>query len=147
MNTTRPDSIGGTNVPIAWPNMWLSGRRFRNRMGRNGRVYFLYFAISRSIGTMFARMFLCVRTTPLGSAVAPEVKMISAVVVGSRFAARGARRVSGSLVASGFDLNSSGRFQIGRAFPSAVASTVSPTRIAFASTMPATFCRKSGDVR
>jgi len=55
---------------------------FRNRIGRNGRAYFLYFAISRSIGTMFARMFLCVRTTPFGSAVAPEVKMISAVVVG-----------------------------------------------------------------
>ena len=80
MKTTSPGSIGGTNVAIACPNMWLSGSRFRNRIGRNGRAYFLYFAISRSIGTMFARMFLCVRTTPLGSAVAPEVKMISAVV-------------------------------------------------------------------
>ena len=83
MKTTTPGSIGGTNVAIACPNMWLSGSRFRNRIGRNGRVYFLYFAISRSIGTMLARMFLWVRTTPFGSAVAPEVKMISAVVVGS----------------------------------------------------------------
>ena len=41
---------------------------------------FSNFAISFSIGTMLARMFLCVSTTPLGSAVAPEVKMISAVV-------------------------------------------------------------------
>ncbi len=79
MNTTTPGSIGGTNVAIACPNMWLSGRRFRNRIGRNGLAYFLYFAISRSIGTMFARMLRCVMTTPLGSAVAPDVKMISAV--------------------------------------------------------------------
>ena len=31
--TTVPDSIGGTNVAIDWPNMWLSGSRFRNRIG------------------------------------------------------------------------------------------------------------------
>ena len=37
-----------------------------------------YFAISRSIGTMFARMLRWVRTTPFGSAVAPDVKIISA---------------------------------------------------------------------
>ena len=90
-----PPSIGGTNVAIDWPNMWLSGSRFRKRIGRNGRVYFRYLAISRSIGTMFARMFLCVRTTPFGSAVAPDVKMISAVVVGSRPDARCAEVVSG----------------------------------------------------
>ena len=42
-------------------------------------MYFLYFIISRSMGMMFARMFRCVMTTPFGSAVAPDVKMISAV--------------------------------------------------------------------
>ncbi len=86
-------------------------------------------------------------TTPFGSAVAPEVKMISAVVVESRREAGGARRVSESVAASGCDLNISGRFQIGLTFPSDVASTVSPTRITLASTIPATFSRKSGDVR
>ena len=38
MKTTSPDSIGGTNVAIAWPNMWLSGSRFRKRIGMNGRA-------------------------------------------------------------------------------------------------------------
>ena len=66
-------------VAIDWPNMWLSGSRFRNRIGANGRAYRWYLAISRSIGTMLARMFRCVSTTPLGSAVAPDVKMISAI--------------------------------------------------------------------
>src|SRR5260221_9023644 len=103
--------------------MWLSGRRFRNRMGRNGRVYFLYLAISRSIGTMFARMFLCVRTTPFGSAVAPEVKMISAVVGGTMCDAGCGRRVSGGLATPGFERDVSGRFQIGLAVPTAFAST------------------------
>ena len=41
--------------------------------------YFRYFRTSCSMGIVFARMFRCVRTTPLGSAVAPDVKMISAV--------------------------------------------------------------------
>ena len=67
------------NVAIDWPNMWLNGNRLRNRMGENGRAYFRYFTISRSTGTMLARTFRCVMTTPFGSAVAPEVKMISAV--------------------------------------------------------------------
>ena len=75
--------------------MWLSGRRFRNRIGRNGRAYFLYFAISRSIGTMFARMLRWVMTTPFGSAVAPEVKMISAVVSAVMSATRAAPVVAG----------------------------------------------------
>ena len=35
-------------------------------------------ATSRSTGTMFASTLRCVMTTPLGSAVAPDVKMISA---------------------------------------------------------------------
>ena len=38
MKTTTPGSIGGMNVAIAWPNMWLSGSRFRNRSGKNGRA-------------------------------------------------------------------------------------------------------------
>jgi hypothetical protein len=60
--------------------MWLSGSRLRKRIGENGLAYFLYLLISRSTGMMFARMFLWVRTTPFGSAVAPEVNRISAVV-------------------------------------------------------------------
>ena len=79
MNTTVPSSIGGTNVAMAWPNMWLSGNRFRKRIGKNGLPYVLYFRTSRSTGMMLARTLRCVRTTPLGSAVAPEVKMISTV--------------------------------------------------------------------
>ena len=86
MKMTSPPSIGGTKVAIAWPNMWLSGSRFRKRIGENGRAYRLYFWISRSIGTMFARMFRCVMMTPFGSAVAPDVKMIS--TTSSRRAAR-----------------------------------------------------------
>ena len=38
MKTTTPGSIGGMNVAIAWPNMWLSGSRFRKRSGKNGRA-------------------------------------------------------------------------------------------------------------
>src|SRR5687768_4955299 len=83
--------MGGTNVAVDWPNMWLSGRRSRKRIGAKGRAYFLYLLISRSTGTMFARMFLCVSTTPFGSAVAPDVKMISAIVSG--FVVRGSKFV------------------------------------------------------
>ena len=78
MKTTVPAIIGGTKVAIAWPNMWLSGNKLRNRSGKNGRPYFLYFSTSRSTGTMLASTLRCVSTTPLGSAVAPDVKMISA---------------------------------------------------------------------
>ena len=78
MKTTTPGSIGGMKVAIAWPNMWLSGRRFRKRTGQNGRLHLRCFRTSRSTGTMFARTFRWVMTTPLGSAVAPDVKMISA---------------------------------------------------------------------
>ena len=67
-------------VAIACPNMWLRGSRLRKRIGRNGAVYFWYLVTSRSIGTMFARMLRWVMRTPLGSAVAPDVKMISALV-------------------------------------------------------------------
>ncbi len=79
MKITVPGSIGGMKVAIAWPNMWLSGSRFRNRRGKNGLPHFRYFRISRSTGTMFASTLRWVMTTPLGSAVAPEVKMISAM--------------------------------------------------------------------
>src|SRR5262245_65562762 len=105
--------------------MWLSGSRFRKRIGRNGSVYLRYFAISRSIGTMLARMFLCVRTTPLGSAVAPDVKMISAVVSPLRAEDGGRRTVSGrlapaavELVVSGFSRKISASFQLGFDSPS-----------------------------
>jgi hypothetical protein len=38
MKTTVPASIGGMKVAIDWPNMWLSGSRFRKRIGENGRA-------------------------------------------------------------------------------------------------------------
>ena len=47
-------------------------------MGAKGFAHFRYFTTSRSTGTMLASTFRCVMTTPLGSAVAPDVKMISA---------------------------------------------------------------------
>ena len=78
MKTTVPAIIGGTKVAIAWPNMWLSGSKLRNRSGKKGRPYFLYFSTSRSTGIMLASTLRWVSTTPLGSAVAPDVKMISA---------------------------------------------------------------------
>ena len=56
-------------------------------MGKNGRPYFLYFRTSFSTGTMLARTLRWVRTTPFGSAVAPEVKMIS--TMSSRVTATG----------------------------------------------------------
>ncbi len=62
--------------------MWLRGSRLRKRIGWNGRAYLRYFATSCSIGTMFARMLRWVRTTPFGSEVAPDVKMISATSSG-----------------------------------------------------------------
>ena len=78
MKITVPGSIGGMNVAIAWPNMWLSGSRLRNRSGKNGRPHLRYLSTSRSTGMMFARTLRWVMTTPFGSAVAPDVKMISA---------------------------------------------------------------------
>ena len=78
MKITVPGSIGGMKVAMAWPNMWLRGRRFRNLNGKNGLPHFRCLRISRSTGTMFASTFRCVMTTPFGSAVAPDVKMISA---------------------------------------------------------------------
>ena len=89
MKTTVPCSIGGTKVAMACPNMWLSGRRLRNRIGKKGRPYFLYFRISFSTGMMLARTLRWVRTTPFGSAVAPDVKMIS--TTSSRVTATGVK--------------------------------------------------------
>ena len=79
MNTTVPSISGGMLVAIDWPNMWLSGSRLRNRIGWNGRAYFLYLSISLATGTMFARMLRWRMTTPLGSAVAPDVNTICAM--------------------------------------------------------------------
>ena len=59
-------------MAIACPNMWLSGRRFRKRSGENGRAYLRYLRISRSTGTILARMLLCVSWTPLGSGGCPR---------------------------------------------------------------------------
>ena len=56
-------------------------------MGKNGRPYFLYFRTSFSTGTMLASTLRWVRTTPFGSAVAPDVKMIS--TMSSRVTATG----------------------------------------------------------
>ena len=50
MNTTTPGSMGGMKVAMAWPNMWLSGSRFRKRIGLERlRVFliFLHLALNR----------------------------------------------------------------------------------------------------
>ena len=78
MKTTTPGSMGGTKVAIACPNMWLSGSRLRKRSGKNGVPHLRYLSTSRSTGTMFASTLRWVMMTPFGSAVAPDVKMISA---------------------------------------------------------------------
>ena len=72
-----------------------------------------YFAISRSIGTMLARMFRCVMTTPLGSAVAPDVKMISAVSSGVD-SSTAARRLDGGTLVAGLAQQLRRAVQIGR---------------------------------
>ena len=83
MKKTSPAMIGGMNAAIVWPNMWLSGSRFRKRIGAKGPMYFRYFSIPSSMGLRLARMLPCVMMTPLGSPVAPEVKRISAVSPGA----------------------------------------------------------------
>ena len=138
MKTTVPDSIGGMNVAMACPNMWLSGSRFRNLSGLNGFAYVRYFSTSPSTGTMFARIFLCVITTPFGSAVAPDVKMISAtssrvmVTAGGRPVADQSRWCSG---------------HVGVCPRPRIGGTSWPSRTTRASTMRATRTRKSGDER
>src|SRR5260370_40694676 len=59
MKTTTPGSIGGVKVAMAWPNMWLSGRRFGDLNGKKGGAHFRYFTISRSIGANFATTVRC----------------------------------------------------------------------------------------
>src|SRR5437879_12831104 len=61
------------------PRTGLRGTRFRKRMGWKKRSYFRYFLISVSSGSRLARILPCVITTPRGSAVVPEVKIISSV--------------------------------------------------------------------
>ena len=89
---------------------------------------------------MFARMLRWVMTTPFGSAVAPDVKMISAVssAVSVVFAA-----VAG--LAAGWRSSLSDHTGVGPGIDSA--ATASPTRMARAVTMAATFSRKAADVR
>ena len=101
--------------------MWLSGSRFRKRIGRNGLAYFLYFAISRSIGTMLARMLRWVMMTPFGSAVAPEVKMISARRIRRRRDALETRRRRDGC-------RRSPAWNVGPAPPSGGRSPAAPTR-------------------
>ena len=146
MNTTTPFSIGGTNVAIACPNMWLSGSRLRNRIGANGRLHLRYFSTSRSTGTMFARTLRCVMTTPLGSAVAPEVKMISAtssrvmLTAGIAGGPASGHSRSCSAQSGGTDVSDvSGEARSG--------GTSCPTSTSLAETIRLTRSRKSGDER
>ncbi len=93
---------------------------------------------------MFARMLRCVMTTPLGSAVAPEVKMISTVSSGLRSGRGSLVAVREPLLCDPFSASA----QIGRGPPARdEASTTSPTRIARASTMSATLARNASDAR
>src|SRR5688572_5884741 len=118
--------------------MWLSGSRFRNLIGRNGVAYFLYFAISRSIGTTLARMFRWVSTTPLGSDVAPDVKITSATSSGVWDTAGGDGNAAPEVSADSF--------QTGTSTPVG-SGTASPTSTARASTIRVTRCRKSAEAR
>ena len=72
-NTTAAPSSGGTNNARNWPKTWLNGTRVTKRNGWNQCSYFRYSSMPRSSGSRFARKLPCVRTTPRGSAVVPEV--------------------------------------------------------------------------
>ena len=133
--------MGGTKVAMACPNMWLSGSRFRKRIGWNGRAYLRYFAISRSIGTMLASTLRWVMVTPFGSAVAPDVKMISAT------SSRATAAAGSGAAASSAAWHASARRQTGVGSPSSGRSTSAPASTAFAPTMPCTRRRKAGDER
>src|SRR5687768_10623396 len=63
-------------MPINCPNTWLNGSKHRNRNGWTSRSHFAYLLNSISIGLRFASRLRCVRHTPFGSAVVPEVKTI-----------------------------------------------------------------------
>ncbi len=137
MKITWPASTGGMKVAIACPNMWLSGNRFRNLNGENGLAYFLYLRISRSTGTMFASTLRCVMTTPFGSAVAPDVKMISAT--------SSAVTVTDGTVPSCQSISC--RNQRGTSIVAVNGGTSCPSNSNLARTMRATRARKSGDAR
>ena len=96
------------------------------------------------MGTMFARMFLWEITTPRGSAVAPEVKMISAVSVGAIATGGASPAPCQSMSAS---LQVGVRSGAGPPSSAVAASTPSPTRTSFAPTMPRTFLTNSAGIR
>jgi hypothetical protein len=79
-------------------------------------------------------------TTPFGSAVAPEVKMISAVV-------SGVTSIGASALGSVSGHSSSCNFQIGAGGDSRGGDTSWPMRTSFADTMRLTRARKSCDDR
>src|SRR5215475_1727875 len=114
------------------PNKWLSGSRFKKRIGWNGVPHLRYFLTSFSTGTMFERRLRWVISTPLGSAVAPEVKTISA---------RSSDEIDGpggqSGAREGQSKSSSGQTPAGEK-PSAAVLVASPVSIARASTICAT---------
>ena len=126
-------------VAIDWPNMWLSGRRLTKRRGWKGRAYLRYLSTSRSTGTTFASTFRWRITTPFGSAVAPDVKMIC--VRSSRDTATAGRgpSASQSTPLSGQTAAST------KASP--YAGTSSPTTTTLASTTRLTFAANDGDER
>ena len=99
---------------------------------------------------MFARTFRWVIVTPLGSAVAPEVKMISARV--TAVSSETGRRGSGVRAVPRFrgsERRADGLARASTPAPStsAGAATSSPTRIAFASTIAAMRASRSADAR
>ncbi len=98
------------------------------------------------MGTVFARMLRCVSTTPFGSAVAPEVKMISAVsaaavrTAGIGASPRQSRAASRQTAAPSIDPAAA------RPAPASTGRS-SPARITFASTIPRIRRTKSSELR
>ena len=137
MKMTTPGSIGGMKVAIACPNRWLSGSRFRNLNGKKGVPHFRYFRISRSTGTMLASTLPWVISTPLGSAVAPDVKMISATSLRAMSTVGGAASCQ----------SMSGSFHTVASVGTAIGGTSWPIRMSLAETIRLTRARKSGDAR
>ena len=78
-NTVVAPSSGGTNSAITCPKTWLSGTSETNRSGCIHFSYLRYGSMPRSSGSRLARKFPCVKTTPRGSAVVPDVNKISAI--------------------------------------------------------------------
>ena len=113
------------------------------------------YTVKRSTGTILASTLRWVMTTPLGSAVAPDVKMISAT--SSRDSGISGRSGGGASVHV-----SSCSFQMGGPgepgefgvpginvvfMMAAIGGTSCPISTSFAATMPLTRERKSGDAR